>query len=235
MSATSAPSGKPHCQLSILPVRPTWVSAPRIIRADDPGRATAIAEAVLAVGQFIVYPTETFYGLGTRADLPSAVERLIRLKERDTGKPIPVIAASADIARATLQMTDDLVSLADAFWPGPLTVAAPPREDLPRGLLGSGTTLGLRVSSHPVAVQMAVAAGGLITATSANLSGGHPAQSIQELDPALACSLIVDGGRTAGGAPSTVVGMAQGCVRILRGGAIAADAISRVVGYEVDS
>jgi L-threonylcarbamoyladenylate synthase len=181
------------------------------------------AAALVAAGGLVAFPTETFYGLAVRAGDPRAIERLIAAKGREPGKPVPLIVADADDAARLFELPGDLARLAARFWPGPLTLAARPRHPLHPALLAPDGTAGVRVSSHDWARRLAAAAGGLITATSANLAGGAPQVRADRLDSQLVARLdaVLDGGETKGGAPSTVVALApDGGFVVLRAGAL---------------
>ncbi|OGR15041.1 MAG: hypothetical protein A2341_01205 [Deltaproteobacteria bacterium RIFOXYB12_FULL_58_9] len=202
---------------------------------DDDGLAKVVAAArrVLADDGIIVFPTESFYGIGVRADSRAAVERLVRAKSRDADKPIPLIAATrVDVSRIG-PMPDLLEPLAAEFWPGPLTMAIPVADLAvwPESLSAGTGTIGVRVSGHGLAVQLAALAGGLITASSANPAGGTPPLSPAGLAPELTgfAGLIVDGGLCAGGLPSTVVAVRDGVVAVLREGAIARAVIEQAI------
>lgn len=194
------------------------------------------AAAALAAGRLVVYPTETFYGIGARALLPAAVRAVAALKERDVGgaaKPIAVIAADrAMIERVVARVPAAAEKLMTRFWPGPLTLVLPARDDLPPELTAGSGVVGVRVSSHPVARALAAAAGEPITATSANRAGGDPACDVHEARMALGAGIDVylDGGRVAGGSGSTVVVVADDGARVVRAGAISIDALRSVLG-----
>ena len=130
------------------------------------------AAEVLRRGGAVVYPTETFYGLGAALLVPGAAENIFRIKGRAPGKPLPVIAADADAARSLWKaesVSEDAERLMAAFWPGPLTIILPASDLVPRAAAPFGE-IGVRVSPHPVAQILAGRAGPL-AATSANLSG----------------------------------------------------------------
>ena len=211
---------------------PVAVPSPIILRAEEAG-AIERAAAALGAGGLVVFPTETYYGLAARADDDAGVAALAEIKDRPDGQPLPIVAASLDVAETWATIDERLHPLATALWPGPLTLALPPRVRVPDALLGSGGTLGLRVSSHPVARALAEAAGGVITATSANLRGEPPPVDVASLEAALASrvAIILDDGETVGGAASTVVGIEDGAVAVLREGATSRDAIAHVLGY----
>ncbi len=185
----------------------------------------AIREAVaaLAAGEAIVYPTETFYALGVDALSLRALERLFAIKGREPGKPVALIAADAAMAfAAAREVPAEARVLAEAFWPGPLTLVLPARDGIPAALIGAGGGVGVRVSSHPIARALAAGLGRPVTATSANLAGAPPAVELDAARRALGAKVkvFVEGGRLAGGAPSTVVAMGRAGMRVLRPGAI---------------
>ncbi|MGH7934014.1 MAG: L-threonylcarbamoyladenylate synthase [Candidatus Binataceae bacterium] len=191
----------------------------------------SIAEAVeaLRAGEPVVYPTETFYGVGADALSPAALERLFALKRREAGKPVALIAADIEMAFALAREIPDAARrLAEAFWPGPLTLVMPPRAGLPEPLAGPDGGVGVRVSSHPVARELAARLGRPITATSANLSGDPPATTLDETRAAFGdrIRIYLEGGRLGASAPSTVIAFDRGEWRVLRTGAISHAAIA---------
>ncbi len=169
----------------------------------------------------MIYPTETFYGLGAALSHPDAIRRLAELKGREGAKPMPVIAGSVEDALALWSKVPEIAKvMMHRFWPGPLTIVLPARHGLPFEVAQSGE-IGIRVSSHPVARELARRAGPLV-ATSANLAGGGEKARVAELAPALleAVDAVVDAGATPGGRPSTVLRLTDGHPVILREGAI---------------
>jgi L-threonylcarbamoyladenylate synthase len=191
-------------------------SAHEIASLDD-------ALEALRAGQVIVYPTETFYGLGADPLEPAAMERLFALKRRAPGKPVALIAADRAMAMALArEVPADAHRLADAFWPGPLTLVLPARSDLPPALVGDDGGVAVRVSSHPVARALASQLGRPLTATSANLSGRPPATTLAEARAAFGnkVKVYLEGGKLDARGPSTVVAFQESGFRVLRAGAI---------------
>ncbi len=181
------------------------------------------ALAALAGGQAIVYPTETFYALGVDALSLHALERLFAIKGREPGKPVALIAADAAMAFAVArEVPAHARVLAEAFWPGPLTLVLPARDGIPAALIGADGGVGVRVSSHPIARALAAGLGRPLTATSANLAGEPPAMEPDAARRVLGdkVKVLVEGGRLAGGAPSTVLAVDQAGMRLLRAGAV---------------
>lgn len=184
-------------------------------------RVRAVAE-VLRGGGIVAYPTETFYGLGALARDASAVARLAGAKGRPDGKPLPLVAADRAQAEEVAELDDAAVRLAEAFWPGPLTLVLPARGGLPPEITAGTGTVGIRVSGSEVARALARAAGAALVSTSANPAGGPPPMRAEDLEPGLRARLdtVLDAGPTPGGLPSTVVAVERGAVRLLRPGAV---------------
>ena len=195
-------------------------------------RGLTLEDAARALDQegIVIFPTETFYGLAARVDRPGAVSRVAELKGR-VGQ-LPVIAADLENVRQWLALESELAQLADHFWPGPLTVVGEPKAATCPELTSPRGTVAVRVSSHPLAQALARASGGLITATSANSRGLPPPRSAGEVESKLLDSCaILDGGITAGGAPSTIVELAEGSVKMVREGTLSGEALAQVLGY----
>lgn len=189
----------------------------------------------LEAGQLIVYPTETFYALGVDALDPGALARLFDLKRRDPQKPAALIAADPAMAFALArEVPEQARRLAGKFWPGPLTIVLPARAGLPAQLLGPGDTVGVRVSSHPLARALAVALGRPLTATSANRSGQAAARTTAQARAAFAdkVKVYLEGGRLGAAAPSSVVAFEAGGLRVLRAGAVAEGRLAAALEQE---
>ena len=193
------------------------------------------AAAALRAGKLIVYPTETFYGIGARALAAGAVGGLARLKERggEGKKPISVIVADrAMVARVVARVPAPAEVLMNHFWPGPLTLVLPARDDLPPELTAGSGRIGVRLSSHPVARALAAALGEPITATSANRAGEAPACDVATARHTLGddIAVYVDGGAVAGGSGSTVLVVEDDAGHVVRVGAVSVAALRRVLG-----
>ena len=191
--------------------------------ADKNSAAIRDALAALAAGEAIVYPTETFYALGVDALSSNALDRLIAIKGREPGKPVALIAADTAMAFAVArEVPAQARVLAEAFWPGPLTLVLPARDGIPAALIGADGGVGVRVSSHPIARALADGLRRPLTATSANLAGEPPAVESDAARRALGdkVKVFVEDGRLAGGAPSTVVAVNRTGMRVLRPGAV---------------
>lgn len=189
-------------------------------------RLDPISEAAhaLAAGDLVCIPTETTYGLAADIRSAAGLSRLDVVKQgRSPEAPYPLIAPDLEAARALARVWPAAAEeLAARHWPGPLTLVVPARPDLPAALVGPGGGVGVRLSSHPLAAQLARQLGAPITATSANRSTWPPATRVSEaravFGSEIACYL--DGG-TCDGTPSTVVAIDEaGGLRLLRRGAI---------------
>ena len=196
------------------------MSAP-VVADDAEGRAAAIA--VLREGGVVALPTDTVYGIAVALATPGGVERLFEIKGRPAGQGIMLLLASAGQAPGIGVMGPAATALAEACWPGGLTVVVPQRPDvpLPAALTGGRPTIGLRVPDHDLPRALAAAVGPMPT-TSANLSGLPEARDAAEIKAQLgdAVELIVDGGRAHGGPASTVVDCTGDRPTVLRDGAI---------------
>jgi L-threonylcarbamoyladenylate synthase len=194
--------------------------------------AASFSAAVEALqrGEVIVFPTETFYGLGADALNRDAVERIASLKGRNPDSPIAVIVADREMLD---QVVIDVPALAkkliDRFWPGPLTLILPAKPGLPGPLLNREGKIGVRISSHPIATRIARELGRPITATSANPSGKESARTIQEARSYFAdkIEVLLDGGMLTGRKGSTVVELIEGKLRIIREGEISAQELRK--------
>ena len=190
--------------------------------------AIAIALEALRAGEVVVYPTETFYGIAADAFAPAALERIFAIKGRDIAKTIALIADDTAAAFAIAREVPEIARrLADAFWPGPLTLVLPARRGIPDALIGPDGGVGVRVSSHPIARALASGLGRPITATSANRSGEAPTRTIEQARAALGdkVKVFVEGGTLTGGAPSTLVQCDREGWRLLRAGAVGVNEI----------
>lgn len=190
--------------------------------------ALEAAAAILRRGGVVAVPTETLYGLAADATNEAAVRRLFAIKGRARDVAIPVIGADrAQVEACVGALGAAGGRLADAFWPGPLSLVVRAAPGLPRALLGGGDTVAVRVSSHPVAGALARALGKPITATSANRSGHEPAARPEDVLRELreAIDAILDAGACAGGAPSTIVDVTGDVPRLVRAGAVAWDRV----------
>jgi L-threonylcarbamoyladenylate synthase len=200
-----------------------------------PAREAALGAAarVLADGGLVAFPTETVYGLGADATNPAAIARLYQAKGRPSFNPL--IAHVGDFAAARQIAAFDAAAtvLAEAFWPGPLTLVLPKSRDCPVAELATAglETIAIRIPAHPVAREILRAFGRPVAAPSANLSGHVSPTTAAHVQSDLAgrIDLIIDGGPVAIGVESTIVGCFE-TPMLLRPGGLPREDIERVLG-----
>ncbi len=199
----------------------------RVLPADSQDAITQAAEILIA-GGLVVFPTDTVYGVGSHALDAAAVERLYAAKERPRNMAIPVLLASpADLPLAVRHVSPVARRLAEAFWPGALTLVLPRQPMLPAVLTAGGDSVAVRVPDHLVACALIAALGAPLAATSANLSGRPSPVTAQEAAAQLGgrVALVLDGGPCPGGVPSTVLDLTCAPPRILRSGPVTEEAL----------
>ncbi len=197
--------------------------------------ADAAAEALRA-GRLVVFPTETVYGIASLAADPSATAGLFTAKRRPGGLALPVMAATVVAVLQLAQADDRARALAEAFWPGPLTMVLP-RSDLSRPweLGDQRDTIGLRVPDHAITLAILRRTPPLAV-TSANISGHPPAATLPELEDAFDDAVAVfvvqpEPLLQEDGPPSTVVDLTGSEPRVARAGRISESAIAEVVRH----
>jgi L-threonylcarbamoyladenylate synthase len=195
--------------------------------------AVASAARCLAEGGLVGFPTETVYGLGADASNPAAIARLYQAKGRPAFNPLIAHVGDIQAARQIARFDATALALAEAFWPGPLTLVLPKTNDCAVADLATAglDTIAIRIPSHPLARQILRAFGGPVVAPSANLSGHvSPTTAAHVLsDLAGRIDLIVDGGPVAVGVESTIVGCFDAPM-LLRPGGLPRGEIERVLG-----
>ncbi len=188
------------------------------------------ALSVLNQGGLVAFPTDTVYGLAASLFDTDAINLIFQVKERDQSKAIAVLMSSPeDITRVAVDPSHAAVKLAEQFWPGPLTLIFAKHPDIP-DILSPLPTIGVRIPDHPDALALMDVTGPLAV-TSANLSGGENTCSADEVLAQLdgRIHLILDGGSTPGGKPSTVVDCTSSELRILREGPITWEGIEKAI------
>ena len=174
-------------------------------------------------GSVVAFPTETYYGLAVDPFNRAAVLELFRCKRRPLDKPLLVLIDNVEQLPLLVRSVPECYGpLMHQYWPGPLTLIFPAREDIGPELTGGSGTIALRISSHPLARELVRLAAIPLTATSANLSGQPPPTTATEVECMFPSSLgyILDGGPTPGGPSSTVVGLEEGCLVVRRQGPV---------------
>lgn len=197
----------------------------------DPDAAIDAAAAAVADGKCIVLPTDTVYGIGADATNPAAVQRLLDAKERGRDMPPPVLIAEVGMLRAlTDEVSADMLALADAFWPGALTMVVTAHPHLRMDLGDRGATIAVRVPDHAFTRDLLRATGPLAV-SSANVSGHPAATTVEQAKEQLGkrVKVYLDGGPAGDSVPSTIVDLTGSTPRILREGRLTAEQLGAVL------
>ena len=194
------------------------------------------AALILTQGGLVAFPTETVYGLGVDARNTDAVARLFAAKGRPSFNPLIAHVASIEIAEKLVVFDDTARDLAQAFWPGALTLVLPLKSDagISRLVTAGLETLAVRVPDHPVAAGLLKAFGGPIAAPSANPSGQVSPTAMPHVTDHMIGMIdgVVDGGACNVGVESTIV-TTQPTPTLLRAGGVPAEAIARAIGGDL--
>lgn len=191
------------------------------------------AGSILKNGGLVAFPTETVYGLGGNALDEKAAEKIYRAKGRPSDNPLIIhIAEFSAIEKIVKDVPQKAKLLADAYWPGPLTMVFEKKEIVPYGTTGGLETVAVRMPNHPIALELIRAGGGYVAAPSANKSG-RPSPTIAshvEEDLGGRIDMILDGGPVGIGLESTIVDFTDEIPTILRPGYINQEMLEKVIG-----
>lgn len=194
------------------------------------------AKIVLKDAGLIIFPTDTFYGLGADPFNAKAIQKLFQVKNRAANKALLVLIAETDDVAL---LTDDAIcstakTCMDAFWPGPLTLLFEARKDLPRELTAGTGKIGLRLPGNADTRKLISNIGHPLTAPSANLSGDPEPESVRQIADELMnrVDLVLDGGPAPGGKASTVLDTTLSPPVLLREGAISRDKIESAIAMQ---
>lgn len=212
-------------------------SRPAILTAD--GQGIAEAARILRTGGLVAVPTETVYGLAARADRDESVAAIYRAKGRPSFNPLIVHVADPASAQALAEFDERALKLAEAFWPGALTLVLPLREGAPiaPAVTAGLPTLALRCPAHPVMRAVIEGTGLPLAAPSANRSGGVSPTSAAHVARSLGnrFDAVLDGGACEAGLESTIVALREhGRWQVLRPGPISEAQISAILGCKSD-
>jgi len=188
-------------------------------------REERLAEAVatLKSSGVVALPTETFYGLAVDCMNAEALRKLNKLKKKDEDSPILLLAADrAQAVQVAASLPDYFDKLARSFWPGPLTLVIPAAPELPAEISGGRGTVAVRVPGLALPRNLARALGKPISGISANLQGRPACRTAGEVAAVFSeeVAMILDGGTTQGGAPSTILDLTGERPRLLREGVL---------------
>jgi len=195
----------------------------RVSSIDPAPAALAHAADILLRGGLVVFPTDTLYGLAADPRNADAVSGVYRAKGRPPAQPLPLVAADIrQVEAAALGLSPLTRRLAARFWPGPLTLIVDAAPSIVAAVHDGVGTVAVRVPDHAVARGLAARVGFPIVSTSANLSGAPAVATADDAVQAMGdrVDLVLDGGPTTGGEPSTVVDARTDVPRLLRAGAI---------------
>ena len=187
----------------------------------------------IRAGETVAFPTETFYAVGVSAYSEEAIKKVFAIKEREDNKPLPLIIEGKTMLE---QVAEDIPEkahiLIQEFWPGGLTLIFKASPRVPPILTALTGTIAVRDSSHPLARLLVAGAQVPITATSANLSGSKSCSSAGEVEQQLGgvIDLILDGGRTEGLLPSTILDLTKTPPQIVREGIIGSERLQPFIG-----
>jgi len=206
-----------------------------LLNGSDP-RAVAEAADLLAAGNLVAFPTETVYGLGARADDDSAVAKIFAAKGRPTDHPLIVhVCNTGEARRFAATWPPQAERLAQAFWPGPLTLIVPRAAGVGAAAAGGQDSLGLRCPSHPLARALLEAAAerGVhgVAAPSANRFGRISPTTAAHVQGEFGAALaVLDGGPCSVGIESAIVDCSRGTAVLLRPGSLERDALAAAAG-----
>ncbi len=191
------------------------------------------AGEVIKRGGLVAFPTETVYGLGGDALNPESARKIYEAKGRPSDNPLIVhICCMEDLEALVSSIPESAIKLADAFWPGPLTMVLPKSELVPKETTGGLDTVAVRMPSHEIAKAFIREAGGYVAAPSANLSGRpSPTQArfvLEDMDGRI--EMIIDGGDIPIGLESTIVDLTGDVPMILRPGYITEEMLAEILG-----
>ena len=205
-----------------------------ILSIHDPG-AIQKAKEIIKLGGTIAFPTDTVYGLAVDVFNNNAIREIYAIKERSMLKALPVLIASmSQLETLVSRMDEKAETLAEAYWPGPLTLILPKAPRLPE-LLSPYPTIGVRMPDYPFTLDLLQETGPLAT-TSANISGESNPVTAQDVLEQLGgrIDLLLDGGETPGATPSTVVETMGPKIRILREGPISKAEIDALINKDAE-
>jgi len=201
--------------------------------SDEDQREAGIAAATLAAqrGQLVALPTDTVYGVGVDAFSPSAVSSLLAAKRRGREMPPPVLVSAATTLDAlAVGIPPYARELVKRLWPGPLTLVCRQQSSLQWDLGDTRGTVAVRMPNHDVALEL-LARTGPLAVSSANRSGLPAATDADAVEEMLGdtVEVLLDGGPTAGGVPSTIVDVTGGVGRLLRPGAVSLEELNKML------
>ncbi len=182
----------------------------------------------------IVYPTDTVYGVGGSMYSIEAIEKIYAAKERDFTSPLIALVSDVNRVQEIAHMGENrekIEKLMKEFWPGALTIILDKKDSVPARMVSGGTSVGVRMPNHPVALDIIEACGGILPTTSANISGEPSPKNHTEVSESFKSrvEIVVEGGDCPVGIESTILDM-RGEPKILRAGGISKEELEEVIG-----
>ncbi|MBN2240106.1 MAG: threonylcarbamoyl-AMP synthase [Dehalococcoidales bacterium] len=187
--------------------------------------------AILKNGGVVAFPTDTVYGLGACLENQDAVKRVYDIKSRSYDIPVPLLLADISwLSEYALTVSPEGLKLAEAFFPGAVTLVMQKSSRVPDIITGGKNTIALRVPGHPVTLALIKKAGCALTGTSANLSGKPSALTADEVRSQIGGKIdyIIDGGKCPGGIESTIIDVSVDIPVLLREGAVPRNEIEKI-------
>ena len=191
------------------------------------------AAEIIKAGGLVAVPTETVYGLAADGLNTDAVEKIYDVKNRPEKKPVSLLVSGmSDAEKFCRDIPDSAYTLAERFWPGPLTMVLNKSERVPHIVTAGGNTVGVRCPDHPKTLALIRLVGVPLAAPSANISGEQSPKDVNDVLKVFDGKIeaAVDGGQCAFGIESTVVDMTVNPPRILRQGGLSPEAIEEALG-----
>lgn len=193
-----------------------------------------INSRVVKEGSLIVYPTDTVYGVGATMYSEDSINRIYAAKERNFNSPLIALVSEEKYVEEIAILgknKEDIKRLMERFWPGALTIILEKKDIVPSKMVSGGTSVGVRMPNHKIALDIIKACGGILPTTSANISGEASPRSYEELSEDMKdrVEILVDAGRCPVGIESTIVDM-RDKPKILRMGGVSKEELEEVLG-----
>ena len=208
----------------------------KVLKSESPEAIQVAVDTILA-GGIVAIPTDTVYGLAAHGLQPNAIRRIFEVKQRSLSNAIPLLLADPDdLAEITQDIMPATQQLAEAFWPGPLSIIVFKRDSLPDVVTAGGNTVAVRMPDHPIALTLIDMVGAPVTGTSANRSGNPTPPISSEYvmrDLGGSIDLLLDGGACPGGKASTVIDMTTQPPTLRRQGPITPVQIEEVIEQKI--
>lgn len=217
---------------------PNWLGKEETVcLSAESGGALDRAVELLAEGALVAFPTDTVYGVGSHALHEGAVLRIFQAKERPLHLALPLLLPETAAVESVCQAVPEVAwRLADAFWPGALSLVLWKSGTVPDYVTGGQPTVAVRIPGDPLSRELCHRLGAPLAATSANRHGRPAPVTAQEVESELGgrLALILDGGPCPGGIPSTVLDLTCSPPAVLRSGPITREQLQRAAGLEID-